>query len=80
MTGTAGKATASKIILGTGENAINFCFEAFPKRKIVCAYGKPTIGLLVEIEPSADLNRPSVINSDLAIMENFAKFDLKHYE
>ena len=62
---------------------VHFGLQAFSQGKIVCTNLKPAIWLLVEVEAAADLDHPSGIETDLAVVkiriERYLQFDI-HFE
>src|ERR1035437_4395060 len=53
---------------------IDFGFQAFTQAKIVHPDSEPTARFLIEIEPTANLNNPTIVEPDLAVMQLRVEF------
>ena len=50
---------------------INFGLQAFAKREVICSNSKPAFWFLIEIKTTSDLDCPSIIDPNFAIMKGF---------
>lgn len=69
------KSTANRQLLAFAKN-IYFCLQAWAQREIIRPDTKPSVGLLIEIEPTTDLDYPAIVQANLAVVEVGIQFNI----
>jgi len=60
------------------EEDINSCFKTLPLRQVIRSDCVPALRLLIEVEATANLHYPAIVEPDLAVVKVLVELHVEH--